>query len=355
MVKKALITGITGQDGSYLAEFLLEKGYEVYGIIRRASTFNTSRLEAIYKDPHIKYNHLHLIYGDLSDTSSINKIIRDVKPDEIYNLGAQSHVRVSFDIPEYTSDIDALGTLRILEALRQEGMIDKVKFYQASSSELFGKIVEMPQTEKTPFYPRSPYGCAKLYSFWIAKNYRESYGMFACNGILFNHESPRRGETFVTRKITMAIARIKEGVQDCLYLGNLDAKRDWGHAKDYVEAMWLMLQKDEPEDYVIATGETHSVREFLEEAFKIAGIEVESNGKKGLEEEYLRKDNGNVVVKIDPKYYRPAEVDILCGDSSKAQKELDWKPKIFFKQLVKEMVEQDIKTLEKELYGTKGN
>jgi len=355
MTKKALITGITGQDGSYLAEFLLNKGYEVYGIIRRASTFNTSRLDHIYKDFHLPDNHLHLIFGDLSDTSSINKIIREVKPDEIYNLGAQSHVRVSFDIPEYTSDIDALGTLRILEALRQEGLIDKVKFYQASTSELFGEIQETAQTEKTPFYPKSPYGCAKLYAFWITKNYRESYGMFTCNGILFNHESPRRGETFVTKKITHAVARIKEGIQDCLYLGNLDAKRDWGHSKDCVEAMWLILQQHKPDDYIIATGETHSVREFLEEAFKVAGIEIESNGEKGVEEEYIRKDNGRVVVKIDPRYYRPAEVDFLCGDSSKAQRELNWKPKIFFKDLVKEMVEYDTKELLKELYGTKNS
>jgi len=353
MVKKALITGITGQDGSYLAEFLLNKGYEVYGIIRRASTFNTSRLDNIYKDPHCPDNHLHLIFGDLSDTSSINKIIREVQLDEIYNLGAQSHVRVSFDIPEYTSDIDALGPLRILEAIRQEGMINKVKFYQASTSELFGKMQETAQTEKTPFYPKSPYGCAKLYAFWITKNYRESYGMFACNGILFNHESPRRGETFVTKKITHAVARIKEGIQDRLYLGNLDAKRDWGHSKDSVEAMWLILQQDKPDDYIIATGETHSVREFLEEAFKVAGIEIESNNKKGIEEEYIRKDTGKVVVKIDSKYYRPAEVEFLCGDSSKAQRELNWKPKIFFKDLVKEMVEYDIKELLKELYGTR--
>ncbi len=355
MKKIALITGITGQDGSYLAEFLLNKGYEVYGIIRRASTFNTPRLDHIYKDPHVPDNHLHLIYGDLSDTSSINKIIRKVKPDEIYNLGAQSHVRVSFDIPEYTSDIDALGTLRILEALRQEGMINKIKFYQASTSELFGEIQETAQTEKTPFYPKSPYGCAKLYAFWITKNYRESYGMFACNGILFNHESPRRGETFVTKKITHAVVRIKEGIQDCLYLGNLDAKRDWGHSKDSIEAIWLILQQDKPDDYIIATGETHSVREFLEEAFKVAGIEIESNDKKGVEEEYIRKDNGRVVVKIDPKYYRPAEVGFLCGDSSKAQRELNWKPKIFFKDLVKEMVEYDTKELLKELYGTKNS
>ncbi len=355
MKKRALITGITGQDGSYLAEFLLNKGYEVYGIIRRSSTFNTSRLDNIYKDPHCEDNHLHLIYGDLCDACSINKIIREVQPDEIYHLGAQSQVRTSFDIPEYTSDTNALGTLRILETIRQEGMIDKIKFYQASSSELYGKAKEDFMDEKTPFYPRSPYGCAKLYAFWITKNYRESYKMFSCNGILFNHESPRRGETFVSKKITKAVVRIKEDVQDCLYLGNLDSKRDWGHSKDYVEVMWLMLQQEKPDDYVIATGETHSVREFLEEAFKIAGIEIESNGKKGSEEEYIRKDSGKVVVKIDPRYYRPAEVDFLRGNSSKAQRELNWKPRIFFKDLVKEMVEYDTKELFKELYGTKNN
>ena len=355
MKKTALITGITGQDGSYLAEFLLDKGYEVYGIIRRSSTFNTSRLDNIYKDPHCKDNHLHLIYGDLSDSGSINKIIRKVKPDEIYHLGAQSQVRTSFDIPEYTSDIDALGTLRILETIKQEDMINKIKFYQASSSELYGISQEDIQNEKTPFYPRSPYGCAKLYAFWITKNYRESYNLFACNGILFNHESPRRGETFVSKKITQAVVRIKEDVQDCLYLGNLDAKRDWGHARDYIEAMWLILQQDKPDDYVIATGETHSVREFLEEAFKVGGIEIRSNGKKGLEEEYFRKDNNKIVVKIDPRYYRPAEVKFLRGDSSKAQRELNWKPKIFFKQLITEMVEYDHKELLKELYGTKND
>jgi GDPmannose 4,6-dehydratase len=355
MTKKALITGITGQDGSYLAELLLEKGYEVYGIIRRTSNFNTQRIEHIYNDPHVLGNKLHLIYGDLSDTSSINKIIREIKPDEIYNLGAQSHVRVSFDIPEYTSDIDALGTLRILEAIRQEGMTNKVKFYQASSSELFGKVQEIPQSEKTPFYPRSPYGCAKLYSFWITKNYRESYNMFACNGILFNHESPRRGETFVTKKITRAVAKIKLGAQEYLYLGNLDAKRDWGHARDYVKAMWLMMQKEEPEDYVIATGESHSVREFLEKAFKEAGIEIYSNGKKGIEEEYIRKDNGKGVVKIDPRYYRPAEVDLLQGDYSKAKEKLNWEPESSFNELIKEMVEEDIREVKKELYETRNS
>jgi GDPmannose 4,6-dehydratase len=352
-MKRALITGITGQDGSYLAEFLLEKGYEVYGIIRRASEFNTSRLDPIYEDPHKEHRKLILIYGDLTDTSCINKIIREVKPDEIYNLGAQSHVRVSFDIPEYTADSSALGTLRLLEAIRQEGMIDKVKFYQASSSEMFGKVQSIPQNENTPFYPRSPYGTSKVFSFWMTKNYREGYGMFACNGILFNHESPRRGKTFVTRKITRGVARIKENVEKCIYLGNLDAKRDWGHAKDYIEAMWLMMQKQEPGDYIISTGETHSVREFLEEAFRVAGIEIKSNGKEGLEEEYYRLDNGEVVVKIDPKYYRPAEVDFLLGDSSKAKRELGWEPKTLFKELIKEMVEEDIKEVRRLLYGTK--
>jgi len=343
-IKKALLFGITGQDGSYLAEFLLEKGYEVYGVIRRSSSFNTKRIEHLYKDIH-ENRQMHLVYGDLADPSSINKIIRDIKPDEIYNLGAQSHVRVSFDIPEYTCDIDALGTLRILEAIKQEGLKDNVKFYQASSSEMFGKIFETPQRETTPFYPRSPYGCAKVFSYWITKNYRESYNLFACNGILFNHESERRGKTFVTRKITRAVVRIKEGVQDCLYLGNLEAKRDWGHAKDYVRAMWLMLQQEKPEDYVISTGETHSVREFLKEAFMAVGIEIESNGKKGFEEEYKRIDNGKVVVKIDSKYYRPTEVDLLLGDSTKAKNNLNWEPKIVFKELVKNMVESDYKEL----------
>ncbi len=350
MKKKALITGVTGQDGSYLAEMLLKKDYEILGLLRRSSSFHTGRIDRLYKDPH-EESSFKLVYGDLTDGSNLATIVNEFNPDEVYNLGAQSHVRVSFDMPIYTANTDALGTLRLLEAVRF--MKKSAKFYQASSSEMYGKVVESPQTEKTPFHPRSPYGCAKVYSFWQTVNYRESYNMFACNGILFNHESPRRGETFVTKKITHAVACIKEGVQDCLYLGNLDAKRDWGHAKEYVEAMWLMLQKDKPDDYVIATGETHSVREFFEEAFKIADIEIESNNKKGIDEEYIRKDTGKVILKIDPKYHRPAEVECLCGNSSKAQRELNWKPKIFFKEIVKEMVEYDINELSKEIYGTK--
>ena len=355
-MKKALITGITGQDGSYLAEFLLKKEYEVFGIIRRASTFNTPRIDHLFEEIHKENVRLHLIHGDLDDASTINRIIREVMPDEIYNLGAQSHVRVSFDIPEYTGNVTGLGALRILEAIhwieRETGK--KIKYYQASSSEMFGNIKIIPQKETTPFYPRSPYGCAKAYAYYITKNYRESYGIFACNGILFNHESPRRGETFVTRKITRAVVRIKESVQSCLYLGNLDAKRDWGHAKDYIEAMWMMMQQKTPDDYIIATGETHSVREFLELAFKEAGIEIRSNGKKGVEEEYIRKDNQKIIVKIDPRYFRPAEVDILCGDASKAKKILGWQPKIKFKELIKEMIEQDMKELKIELYGSRG-
>lgn len=349
-MKKALITGVTGQDGSYLAELLLEKGYQVFGIVRRTSTFNRSRIEHLHSNPNFK-----LIYGDMADSTSINTILRQVMPDEVYNLAAQSHVRISFDIPEYTGDVDGLGVLRILEALRklQEESGKKIKFYQASTSELYGKVQEVPQTEKTPFYPRSPYGCAKIYAYWITKNYRESYDIFACNGILFNHESPRRGENFVTRKITIEVAKIKLGMIECLKLGNLDAKRDWGHAKDFVEAMWLMMQKENPEDYVVATGETHSVREFLEEAFKVAGIEIKSNGKKGTEEEYARVDNGKVVVRIDPAFFRPAEVDLLLGNPTKAKKELNWKPKITFKQLVKEMVEADIADMDKQLHGSK--
>ncbi|MCG3160450.1 MAG: GDP-mannose 4,6-dehydratase [Acidobacteria bacterium] len=328
MTKKALITGITGQDGSYLTELLLGKGYEVYGIIRRASTFNTERVDHIYQDPHESGRRLHLVYGDLNDASSLNKILRDVEPAEIYNLGAQSHVRVSFDIPEYTAEVGGLGTLRLLEAIRETGL-QKTRFYQASSSELFGKVQEIPQRETTPFYPRSPYGVAKLYAYWITVNYRESYNLFACNGILFNHESPRRGETFVTRKITRAAAAIKLGLQDKLYLGNLDAKRDWGHARDFVEAMWLMLQQDEPDDYVIATGETHSVREFLDEAFGCLDLDWKQ------------------FVEIDPRYFRPAEVDLLIGDASKARRELGWEPKITFKELARTMVEADLADLKK--------
>jgi GDPmannose 4,6-dehydratase len=325
MVKKALITGITGQDGSYLAELLLLKGYEVHGIIRRASTFNTGRLNPIYDDPHSGRTKLFLHYGDLSDASALSRLIDRVQPDEIYNLAAQSHVRVSFDGPEYTTDITATGAVRLLEAIRETGI--KPRFYQASSSEMFGKVQEIPQTERTPFYPRSPYGCAKVYAHWITVNYRESYGLFASNGILFNHESPRRGETFVTRKITRAVAHILAGLQNKLYLGNLDAKRDWGYAKEYVEAMWLMLQQDKPEDYVIATNETHSIREFLDAAFG----HVDLDWKKHVE--------------IDPRYYRPAEVDLLIGDYKKARRELGWAPKTKFADLVKLMVEADIKLL----------
>ena len=331
MPKKALVTGITGQDGSYLAELLLEKGYEVYGIIRRASTFNTGRLDPIYSDPHQKRNRLFLEYGDLSDASALARLIAKIQPEEVYNLAAQSHVRVSFDSPEYTSDITGSGTVRLLEAIRQIGL--KPRFYQASSSEMYGKVLEIPQTEKTPFYPRSPYGCAKVYSYFITVNYRESYGLHASNGILFNHESPRRGETFVTRKITRAVAHIKAGLQNKLYLGNLDAKRDWGYAKEYVEAMWLMLQQDEPDDYVIATNETHSIREFLELAFGHAGLDWEK------------------YVDIDPRYYRPAEVDLLIGDYSKAKKKLGWEPKTKFADLVKLMVDADIKLLKDHMEG----
>lgn len=351
MSKTALITGVTGQDGSYLSEFLLEKGYKVFGIVRRTSTFNRHRIDHLHSNPNFK-----LVYGDLCDSTSINSILRQVMPDEVYNLAAQSHVRISFDIPEYTGDVDGIGVVRFIEAIRklQDETKKKIKFYQASTSEMFGKVRETPQKETTPFYPRSPYGCAKVYAYWMIRNYREAYDLFACNGILFNHESPRRGENFVTRKITMEVVRIKAGVSKCMYLGNLDAKRDWGHARDFVEAMWLMLQQDKADDYVVATGETHSVREFLEESFKAVGIEIKSNGKKGTAEEYIRKDTGDVVVKIDPRFYRPTEVDFLLGDPTKAKKELGWKPRILFSELVKDMVEYDQKELEKELYGCNG-
>ena len=326
-MKKALITGITGQDGSYLTELLLAKGYEVYGIIRRSSSFATGRIDHLYKDPHDQ-PALKLIYGDLTDGGSLSNILADIKPAEVYNLGAQSHVRVSFDQPIYTSNVDGLGTLRLLEAIRRSG--EQVRFYQASSSEMFGKVAETPQSEKTPFHPRSPYGCAKVYSFWQTVNYREAYDMFACNGILFNHESPRRGETFVTRKITRAATRIKLGLQEKLYLGNLDAKRDWGFAGDYVEAMWLMLQQDKADDYVIATGQTHSVREFLDEVFG----QLELDWQKYVE--------------IDPRYYRPSEVDLLLGDASKAKKELKWEPKVDFADVAGMMVQADMKLAENE-------
>lgn len=337
-IKKALLTGITGQDGSYLAELLLEKGYEVHGIIRRSSTFNTSRIDHIYKDPHKTGVKLFLHYGDLSDASNISRLIEKIKPDEIYHLGAQSHVRVSFDIPEYTGDVTGLGTLRILDAIRESGV--KTKFYQASSSEMFGKAQSVPQNEETPFYPRSPYGCAKVYGYWITKNYRESYNLFASNGILFNHESPRRGETFVTRKITRGLARIKLGLDQKIYLGNLDAKRDWGYAKDYVEAMWLMLQADKPDDFVVATHETHTVREFVEETAKFLDMEIVWEGK-GINERGISKSTGKTVIEIDPMYFRPAEVDLLIGDYSKAKRILGWEPKTKFHELVKLMAEAD--------------
>lgn len=325
MARRALITGITGQDGSYLAELLLGKGYEVHGIIRRASTFNTGRLEEIYSDPHADKTRLHLHYGDLSDGSGLSRLLSEVRPEEVYNLASQSHVRVSFDSPEYTTDIGAVGTVRLLEAMRQNDL--KARFYQASSSEMFGQAREAPQSETTPFYPRSPYGCAKVYGYWITVNYRESYGLHASNGILFNHESPRRGETFVTRKITRALAHIQAGLQDKLYLGNLEAKRDWGYAKEYVEAMWLMLQQDKPDDYVVATGETHSIREFLDVAFAYVGLSWEQH------------------VEIDRRYFRPAEVDLLMGDARKARRQLGWAPKTKFADLVKLMVDADIKLL----------
>ena len=342
-MKKALITGITGQDGSYLAELLLEKGYEVHGMIRRSSSFNTGRINHIYRDPHEKNVRLFLHYGDLNDASSINWILRTVKPDEIYNLGAQSHVRVSFDVPEYTGEVDALGTVRILEGIRETGL--ETKFYQASSSELYGKVVETPQTETTPFYPRSPYACAKAYAFYITQNYRESYNMYACNGILFNHESPRRGETFVTRKITRAAAKIKMGMLECMYLGNLDAKRDWGFTGDYVEAMWLMLQQDKADDYVIATGETYMVRTFAEMVFARLGMPLEWRGS-SVQEEGIDTVSGKTVIRIDPKYFRPAEVDLLLGDPSKAKRELGWKLKTSFEQLVNMMTDSDLKAVQ---------
>lgn len=343
--KIALITGITGQDGSYLAELLIQKGYRVHGIIRRSSLFNTARIDHLYEDPHKPNRKLILHFGDLSESSVIDKLVRKILPDEVYNLGAQSHVKVSFEIPEYTANIVALGTLRILEALRNYK--EDAKFYQASSSEMFGKVRETPQKENTPFYPRSPYGCSKVFSYWITRNYRESYNMFCCNGILFNHESERRGRTFVTRKITQAVANIYLGKQDCIFLGNLEAKRDWGFAGDYVEAMWKMLQRKKPDDYVIATSEIHTVREFTEEAFKIAGIDLKWNGK-GMSEKGIDKKTKKVLVRIDPNYFRPAEVDLLCGDSSKARRLLKWKPKVKFKHLIRRMVEFDLENEKKE-------
>lgn len=344
--KVALITGITGQDGSYLAELLLEKGYEVHGIKRRASSFNTDRIDHIYQDQHAENVRLKLHYGDLSDSSSLIRIIQETQPDEIYHLGAQSHVAVSFESPEYTADVDALGTLRILEAIRILGLEKKTRFYQASTSELYGLVQEIPQKETTPFYPRSPYAAAKMYAYWITVNYRESYGMYACNGILFNHESPRRGETFVTRKITRALARIKLGLQDCLYLGNMDAKRDWGHAKDYVEMQWLMLQQEQPEDFVIATGEQFSVRDFVNAAAKELGMEIRWEGE-GLEEKAY-DTHGKCVVSVDPRYFRSAEVETLLGDPTKAKEKLGWTPKIMFDELVAEMVREDLKSAERD-------
>ena len=346
-MKKALITGITGQDGAYLAEYLMKKGYEVHGIKRRSSSFNTARVDHLYKDPHEPDVQFFMHYGDLTDATNLIRIIQDIQPDEIYNLAAQSHVKVSFETPEYTANADALGTLRLLEAIRMLGLEEKTKFYQASTSEIFGKVQEIPQTEKTPFYPRSPYGVAKLYAYWITVNYREAYNMFACNGILFNHESPIRGETFVTRKITRAVARIKLGMQDKLFLGNLDASRDWGYAGDYVKAMWLMLQQDEPDDYIIATGESHTVREFTEKAFKEVGIGIEWKGE-GIEEIGLDDKNGRVIVEIDPRYFRPTEVDYLQGDASKAKEKLGWEPEITFDELVSMMVKEDLKEAERD-------
>lgn len=352
-MKKALITGVTGQDGAYLSEFLLKKGYEVHGIKRRSSSFNTQRIDHLYQDPHVNNKRFILHYGDLTDTSNLVRILQEVQPDEIYNLGAQSHVQVSFEVPEYTADTVGTGTLRLLEAIRILGMEKKVRFYQASTSELFGKVQEVPQKETTPFYPRSPYAVAKLYGYWIVVNYRESYGMYACNGILFNHESPIRGETFVTRKVTRAAARIKLGLQDKLYMGNIDAKRDWGYAGDYVELMWLMLQQDKPDDYVMATGVTTTVRDFITMAFKEVGITLKWEGK-GIDEKGIDTETGNVLVEIDPRYFRPAEVELLIGDPTKAYKALGWKPKVQLPELIKMMVENDLNLAKKEQYLKEG-
>jgi len=354
-MKKALITGVTGQDGAYLSEFLLHKGYEVHGIKRRASLFNTDRIDHLYQDPHVPDRHYFLHYGDMTDATNLIRIIKEVQPDEIYNLAAQSHVQVSFETPEYTANVDGLGTLRILEAIRILDMTVTCKFYQASTSELYGLVNETPQTENTPFYPRSPYAVAKLYAFWITKNYRESYGMFSCNGILFNHESPVRGETFITRKITRALSRIKLGLQRCLYIGNLNARRDWGHARDYVEMQWLMLQQTTPDDYVIATGVQHSVRDFILRAAHELGVELTFEGL-GLEEKGIitRVDDrnspppGTVIVEVDPRYFRPAEVDSLLGDASKAHHNLGWKPRISFEEMVSEMVAEDFRLAQRD-------
>jgi GDPmannose 4,6-dehydratase len=347
MQKIALITGITGQDGAYLAEFLSNKRYQVHGIKRRTSLFNTDRIDHLYQDPHTANRKFFLHYGDMTDSSSLTRIIQQIQPDEIYNLAAQSHVAVSFEEPEYTANSDALGTLRILEAIRILGLEKKTRFYQASTSELYGLAQEIPQKETTPFYPRSPYAVAKLYAYWITVNYREAYGLYACNGILFNHESPVRGETFVTRKITRALARIKLGLQDCLYLGNLDARRDWGHAKDYVEIQWLMLQQEKPEDFVIATGEQHSVREFVNTAASELGIAIRWDGS-GADEKGFIDASGKCIVRVDPRYFRPTEVDILLGDPSKARVKLGWIPKVRFRELVSEMVREDLKAAQRD-------
>ena len=353
-MKKVLITGVTGQDGSYLADFLLKKKYEVHGLKRRSSSFNTQRIEHLYQDPHIQKNGFILHYGDLTDSTNLIRIIQSIQPDEIYNLGAQSHVAVSFESPEYTANSDALGTLRLLEAIRILNLSDKTKFYQASTSELFGRVVEIPQNENTPFYPRSPYGVAKLYAHWITINYRESYGIFACNGILFNHESPRRGETFVTRKITRGLSRIHFGLESCLFMGNLDSQRDWGHAQDYIEMQWLMLQQDKPDDYVIATGKQASVRDFIEISAKELGWSSEKSSKaiiwegKGLNEIGRRSDNGEIVIRIDPRYFRPCEVDTLLGDARKAKQKLGWAPKTSLESLIKSMIKFDIKEAKRE-------
>jgi len=352
-MKKALITGITGQDGAYLSEFLLKKGYEVHGIKRRSSSFNTQRIDHLYQDPHVEKKSFILHYGDLTDTSNLIRIIQHVRPNEIYNLGAQSHVQVSFEVPEYTADSDGIGTLRLLEAIRILDMEKSVRFYQASTSELFGKVQEIPQKETTPFYPRSPYAVAKLYAYWITVNYRESYGMYACNGILFNHESPLRGETFVTRKVTRAASRISLGLQDKLYMGNIDAKRDWGFAGDYVELMWLTLQQNEPDDYVMATGITTTVRDFITMAFKEAGIDLSWKGR-GVEEKGINNADGKVLIEIDPRYFRPAEVELLIGDPTKAKTKLGWEPKVKLPELIKMMVKYDIELAKREVHLKEG-
>ena len=346
-MKRALITGITGQDGSYLTELLLEKGYEVHGIIRRASSFNTGRIDHLYRDPHLDGVRLFLHYGDLTDSSNLNRLVEKIAPDEVYNLGAQSHVRVSFEVPEYTAETDALGTLRLLDAIRETGV--PARFYQASTSELYGKVAEVPQTEETPFHPRSPYAVAKLYGFWITKNYREAYNLHASNGILFNHESPRRGETFVTRKITMAAARIHRGLQECFYMGNIDACRDWGYAPDYVRTMWLMLQQETSDDYVVATGEMHTVREFIERSFAYLGRPLEWRGE-GVDETGIDTTTGKTVVRIDPRYFRPAEVEQLPGNPARAQEKLGWEPEVKFEELVKIMVDGDLRLLDNPNY-----